>query len=77
MNRDTTPEVDRRTWLGSCARTLVLGGLATTAGVLASRGQIRSCPDQSLACASCGHLSRCGLPRAATARSRHAKQGNR
>jgi hypothetical protein len=27
MKRDATPEVDRRTWLARCARTVVLGGI--------------------------------------------------
>ena len=77
MHCDTAHEIDRRAWLASCARTVVLGGIAATAGVLASRGQVRSCPDELLACASCNRLSRCGLPRAVVVRAQHAKQENR
>lgn len=77
MNHDTTPAVSRRAWLGSCARAAVLGGIAATAGTLARRGQFRSCPDESLACACCSHLSRCGLPRAAAVRRGRAEQENR
>lgn len=77
MHRDTAHEIDRRSWLAGCARTVVLGGIAATAGVLASRGQVRSCPDESLVCANCGRLARCGLPRAVVVRAQHAKQEKR
>ena len=44
MKRDATQEVDRRTWLAGCARTVVLGGIAVASGVLVRRGQVRGCP---------------------------------
>ena len=77
MNRDATHEVDRRTWLAGCARTVVLGGCAAAAGVLVSRGQVHGCPPETRSCASCRELSRCNLPRAAAVRDQHAIQGNR
>ncbi len=61
MKRDATQEVDRRTWLAGCARTVVLGGIAVGSGVLVMRGQVRGCFRQTTSCASCQELSRCEL----------------
>ena len=76
MKRDATQEVDRRTWLVGCARTVVLGGIAVASGVLVMRGQVRGCSRETTSCASCQELSRCELRRAAAVRDQLAKKGN-
>ena len=66
MKRDATQEVDRRTWLVGCARTVVLGGIAVASGVLVMRGQVRVVSGDNFVrparnCRAC-ELRRCHSP---------------
>ena len=74
MNRDILQTIDRRTWLAGCARTMAVGGMAATVGLLISRGQVRSCPRAAQACASCVELSHCDVPAAVVIRNHQAGQ---
>jgi len=77
MKPSAAHELPRRAWLASCGRCAALGALAVATGVLAGRGQIRRCPEATRACASCGWLPRCAVPRAATVRAAQALQEDR
>lgn len=74
MTPDERPSVDRRAWLASCARHVLLGSLAAAAGTLVCRGQLSGCEQPSLACASCQELAHCELSRAAVARAQRAQK---
>ena len=66
--------VDRRTWLASCARSALLGSVTVAAGVLVCRGQVGACSRPLLACDACQGFACCELPRAADVRARLARK---
>jgi hypothetical protein len=74
MTPDECPSVDRRAWLASCARRVLLGSLTVAAGTLVCRGQLSGCAQPSLACASCQELTLCELSRATVARAQRAQK---
>ncbi|MCU0959767.1 MAG: hypothetical protein MUF48_06650 [Pirellulaceae bacterium] len=77
MNHLRTRMENRRTWLTTCLRGAACAGVAGTIGLLAARGQVRSCPRLDQRCGDCPDLVACALPPAAVTRRHSAQKGGR